>query len=95
MNSQLAGSRLQVLKSVTESTDASDHSSTQPKESLFKKVSTTLVEPIFIELMSHLSHVKQMYCQPIHELKMSIQISRGMVDFDRVSSEKVLAGTEF
>ena len=33
---------------------------------LFLKVATTLVDLLFIELMSHLTHVKQMYSQAIH-----------------------------
>ena len=30
------------------------------------KIATTLVDLLFIELRSHLSHVKQMFSQPIH-----------------------------
>ena len=33
---------------------------------IFFMVATTLVNLLFIELMSHRSHVKQVYCQPIH-----------------------------
>ena len=46
----------------------------------------------------HLSLVKQMYSQPIHithDLILCLQITRGMVDFNRDSSIKFLAGTEF
>ena len=45
-------------------------------------VATTLVDLLFIELMSHLSHVKQMYSQSIHlthELILCIQITRGRI----------------
>ena len=34
--------------------------------SLFKKVATSLVGLLFIERMLNLSHVKQVYSQPIH-----------------------------
>ena len=32
----------------------------------FLKVATTLVDLLFIDLMSHLSHIKHMYSQPLH-----------------------------
>ena len=59
-----------------------DHSATVPLlfVLVFLKVVTTLVDLLFIELMSYLSHVKQMYSQPIHltqELKLCKQITRG------------------
>ena len=52
---------------------------------------TTLVDLLFIELMLHLSHVKQMYSQTIHlthELKSCIQIIRRRVDFNGDSTVK-------
>ena len=62
-------------------------------------VATTLVDLLFIELMSHLSQVKQMYGQPInftHELLLCIQITRGKVDFStEIPQQLVLAGTKF
>ena len=56
----------------------------------FLKVATTLVDLLFIELMLHLSHVKQI-SQSIHlthELIMCIQITRGKVHFNRDSTVK-------
>ena len=46
-----------------------------------------------MDLMSHLSHVKWMYCQPIHlkhELILRLQITRGCVDFNGDSTVKSL-----
>ena len=43
----------------------------------FLKVATTLVDLLFIEPVSHLSHVKQMYSQPIH-------LTQAMCRFTRV-----------
>ena len=60
----------------------------------FLKAATTLVDLLFIERMSHFSHVKQMYSQPIHlthELILCIQITRGRVH----PQQRVLAGTKF
>ena len=64
-----------------------DHSATVPLlfVLVFLKVVTTLVDLLFIELMSYLSHAKRIYCQPIHlthELKLCIQITRGRVHFN-------------
>ena len=50
--------------------------------------------PLFIELMPHLSHVKQIYSQPMHlthELIQWIQITRGRAHFNRDSTVKRLA----
>ena len=58
---------------------------------IFKKAATTWVDLLFIELLSHLSHVKQMYIQPIHlthELILFIQITRGRLHFNRYSAVK-------
>ena len=63
----------------------------------FLKVAITLVDLLFIELMSHLSHVKQMYTQRIHltrELILFIQIARGRVDFNGDSAEKSPRGLQ-
>ena len=60
----------------------------------FKKVATTLVDILFIELMLHLSRVKQMYSQPIlltHELILCIQITRRRVDITEIPQRKVQA----
>ena len=57
----------------------------------FLEVAPTLVDLLFTELMSHLSHVKQMYCQPkhlAHELILCTQITRGRVHFTRDSTVK-------
>ena len=35
-------------------------------DEFFLNVATTLVDLLFIELKSHISHVKQMFSQPIH-----------------------------
>ena len=62
---------------------------------IFLKVATTLVDLLFIELMSHLSHVKQMYSQLIHlthELILCIQITSGRIYFNRDSPEKSPCG---
>ena len=53
---------------------------------------------LFIELMSHLSHVKQMYSQPIHlthELILHVQIHKreGYI-LTEIPQQRVLAGTE-
>ena len=32
----------------------------------FLEVAATMVDLLFIELMLHISHLKQIYCQPIH-----------------------------
>ena len=61
------------------------------KGSSFFKAATTLVDLLFIELMSHLSHVMQMYSQPIHlthELTLCIQITRERVNFNVDSTAK-------
>ena len=53
----------------------------------FQKVAIALVDLLFIELMSHLSHVKQIYSQPIHlahELMFCVQ----RVDFNGDSAVK-------
>ena len=58
----------------------------QRGHNVFLKVATTLVELLCIELMLHLSPVKQMDSQPInitHELMLCIQITRDRVDFNR------------
>ena len=50
----------------------------------FLKVATTLVDLLCIELMLHLSHVKQMYSQPVqlsNELRLLKQLKKGRVDF--------------
>ena len=50
----------------------------------FFMVATTLVDLLLIELMSHLSHVQQMYSQPkhqTHELILCIQIVDTLVVF--------------
>ena len=50
----------------------------------FLKVTTNLVNLLFIELMLNLSNVKQMYSQPIHlthELILCLLITSGRVDF--------------
>ena len=65
---------------------------------VFLKVPTTLVDLLIIERMLHLSHVKQMYSQPIHlslELILCTQLTGGKVDFNDDSQRKVLAGTKF
>ena len=57
----------------------------------FLKLATTVVDPIFSELKSHLLLVKQMYSQPLHlahELILHIQITKGWVDFNRVPRMK-------
>ena len=55
-------------------------------------VAITLVDLLFIELMSHLSHIKQMYIQPIvHltlELILYIPITIGRVNFNEDSALK-------
>ena len=54
-------------------------------------VAATLVDLLLIELMSHLSHVKQMYIKSIHlthELILCIQITRRRVDFKWDSTVK-------
>ena len=33
---------------------------------VFLKVATNLMDLLFIEVMSHISHVKQMFSQPMH-----------------------------
>ena len=58
---------------------------------LFLKAATKVVDPLFIELMLHLSHVQQMYCRPIqpkHGLILCMQNTRGRVVFNRVSVVK-------
>ena len=60
----------------------------------FLKVATTLADLLFIELKLHFSNVKEMYSQPkhlLHVLVLSIQITRGRVDFNRDST----AGAQF
>ena len=60
-------------------------------EIFFDKIATNLADLLFIELMSHLSHGKQMYSHPIHfthELVLCIQITRGRVDFNGNSAAK-------
>ena len=55
------------------------------------KVASTLVDLLFVEIMSHLSHVKQIYNQPIHlthEFILCIQIRRRRVDVYRDSAVK-------
>ena len=57
----------------------------------FFMIAPTRVYLLFIELMSHLSHVKQMFCQLIHlthELILCIQIIRGRVHFNGDSTAK-------
>ena len=54
-------------------------------------VATTLVDLLFIELMPHLSRVKQMYSQPMlftDELILCIQITRERVHFKGDSTAK-------
>ena len=56
----------------------------QKKSWYFLKVATTLVDLLYIELMPHLSNVKQMYSRPIHlthELILCIPITRGRANF--------------
>ena len=58
-----------------------------------KKVDTTLVDFLFIELMSDISHVKQMYSQPkrlAHEFILCMQVTRRRVDINTDSAVKVL-----
>ena len=50
-----------------------------------------MVDLLFFELMSHLSHVKQMNSQPVHlthELILCIQITRGRIKFNGDSTGK-------
>ena len=59
----------------------------------FLEVATKVVGPLFIELMLHLSHVQQMFCQPIqpkHRLLLCMQITRESVDFNGDSVLKSL-----
>ena len=61
------------------------------KVPFLKVATTTLVDLLFIELMSHFSIVKQMYSQSIHrtnELILCIQIIRGMEHFNRNTTMK-------
>ena len=55
---------------------------------VFLKVTTNLVDLLFIELMLNLSNVKQMYSQQIHlthELILCLLITSGRVDFNGYS----------
>ena len=71
--------------------------SLQPAETVlfplyvFKKVATTLVDLLFVQLLFHLSHVKQMNSQLTHlthELMLCVQITRGRVHFSGDSAVK-------
>ena len=64
----------------------------------FLMVATTPVDLLFVELMLHLSHAKQMYSQPMHlshELMLCLQTSRRRADFNGDFAMKILAGIEF
>ena len=57
----------------------------------FFKVAATQEDLLFLELQLHLSHVRQMYSQPIHlkhKLILCIQIKRGKGRNNRDSAEK-------
>ena len=53
---------------------------------------------LFIELILHLSHVKQMYSQPLHlahELILCIEITQGQVDFNGDSAVNAILCARF
>ena len=52
------------------------HQAATSVNTIIFKPAATLVVLLFIELMSHLSHVKQMCSQPMHEMILCIQITR-------------------
>ena len=67
------------------------------QQKVFFKFAATLVDLLFIELMLHFSHVKQMYRNTVHhthELTSCIQIIRRRVDLTEIPSWKLIAGAK-